>query len=148
MLFEKQPHDFNPSFEFVSCFLEHKSEILLLHRHHHKSQGGKWGLPGGKVEEGEELTQALVREIMEETGHKLAPSEAEYFKSFTVRHPEHDVIWHAFSLKLDKKPAVIIDDYEHRDFIWKHPKECHTMPLVDDLSEGIKIWHSVNGIKD
>ena len=32
---------------------------------------GKWCLPGGRVEKGESLTQALKREFMEEVGYEL-----------------------------------------------------------------------------
>ena len=45
---ESVPIDFNPAFEVVSCFVEHNGEILLLHRNNDKSEGGKWGTPGGR----------------------------------------------------------------------------------------------------
>jgi ADP-ribose pyrophosphatase YjhB (NUDIX family) len=38
---------------------------VLLHR---RSDNGQWGLPGGSVEIGETVSQALVREVKEETG--------------------------------------------------------------------------------
>ncbi len=36
---------------------------------------GRWAIPGGTVERGETLRQALVREMEEETGLRVAPGE-------------------------------------------------------------------------
>lgn len=45
---------------------------MLIQRAHEPFQGW-WGLPGGAVELGETVTEALEREVMEETGLKVAP---------------------------------------------------------------------------
>src|SRR5262245_36376580 len=46
-------------------------EGVLLQR---RSDNGLWGLPGGGVEPGESVTQAIVREVREETGLEVAPT--------------------------------------------------------------------------
>jgi ADP-ribose pyrophosphatase YjhB (NUDIX family) len=42
-------------------------EILLMRR----SDNGLWGLPGGYVDRGESVSQALAREVVEETGWQI-----------------------------------------------------------------------------
>ncbi|MDO6444669.1 8-oxo-dGTP diphosphatase MutT [Colwellia sp. 1_MG-2023] len=41
-------------------------DVFLTKRLDHVHQGGKWEFPGGKVEEGESVSQALHRELQEE----------------------------------------------------------------------------------
>ncbi|MBA3582775.1 MAG: Nudix family hydrolase [Gammaproteobacteria bacterium] len=50
--------------------------VLIARRHNDAHQGGKWEFPGGKLEVGESLLQALARELEEELGihiQKTAP---------------------------------------------------------------------------
>src|SRR3989442_14998608 len=45
-------------------------EGALLQR---RSDNGLWGLPGGGVEPGESVSEAIIREVREETGLEVAP---------------------------------------------------------------------------
>ncbi len=48
------------------------ADRLLLIRRGQPPRQGEWSLPGGRVEFGETLRQALLREILEETGLTVA----------------------------------------------------------------------------
>lgn len=56
-----------------SAFIENNKGELLLVRSH--KWGTKWIFPGGHIEPGETITEALLREGEEETGLKLEPVE-------------------------------------------------------------------------
>jgi 8-oxo-dGTP diphosphatase len=51
----------------VGAIVLEKGEILLVRRDHAPALG-QWSLPGGRVEWGEALREAVVREVREETG--------------------------------------------------------------------------------
>ncbi|PAV81313.1 hypothetical protein WR25_09314 [Diploscapter pachys] len=46
------------------------NEEVLLIQENKKSCHGKWYMPAGRVEAGETLTEAVIREVKEETGHE------------------------------------------------------------------------------
>jgi len=51
----------------VGAIVLEKGEVLLVRRDHAPALG-QWSLPGGRVEWGETLREAIVREVREETG--------------------------------------------------------------------------------
>lgn len=46
-------------------------KLFIAKRHQGGENGGKWELPGGKLEKGESGKEAIVREIGEELGTKI-----------------------------------------------------------------------------
>jgi 8-oxo-dGTP diphosphatase len=52
--------------DVAAGLLKQNGKILLCKRPTHKSRGGKWEFPGGKLESGETAAEAIYRELQEE----------------------------------------------------------------------------------
>lgn len=66
----------------VGVILGSDGRILLAKRPDHLHMGGRWEFPGGKVEDGESIQQAMSRELKEE----LAIDVLQMEKLIEVRH--------------------------------------------------------------
>lgn len=66
--------------------------ICLSKRPDHKHQGGRWEFPGGKVEAGERLSEALARELHEELSMEDAISSP--FMTIAHQYPDLHVTLH------------------------------------------------------
>jgi len=73
----------------VGVILQGQS-ILLALRSNKQHQGGKWEFPGGKVEPGETVSQALNRELLEEVAINVTQSSA--FMQLEYAYPEKTVL--------------------------------------------------------
>ena len=143
MIHKEKPQNFDPKFDVGSCFIEYNEEILLLHRQDHKPEGDTWGVPAGKVNEGEKVLETMLREIQEETGFQLPSSQLSYFGKIYVNYPEYDFVYHIFHTKLDQKQEVAINHNEHKNFKWISPKNALNMPLIQDLDACIKLFYKI-----
>ncbi len=141
MIFLDPPEDFQPKFYVVSCFLEHDGKFLTLKRHPSKTEGGKWGTPGGKRDDGESELEALVREVQEETGIALSTDRIGNSYPVYVRYPDYDYVFHMFAGALDEKPEITLSLSEHTDYAWVTPEQALKMDLVMDQDVCIRRFH-------
>lgn len=71
-------------------------KILIAKRPEHLHQGGLWEFPGGKVESGETVLQALRRELREEVGIEILTAKP--LIKIDYRYPDRHVVldvWHS-----------------------------------------------------
>ncbi|NOI29102.1 8-oxo-dGTP diphosphatase MutT [Vibrio coralliilyticus] len=67
-------------------FNSDQSEVFITKRPDDKHKGGFWEFPGGKVESGETIEQAIVRELDEEVGIQVR--EQSLFEHLEYDYPE------------------------------------------------------------
>lgn len=114
--------------------MECDGKFLILQRFSHKSQGGKWGLPAGKVEKGEADKGAVIREVAEETGFHIPSNQLEFLKEITWDFPEKIVEFVVYRINLDSPIEVTLNASEHQAFAWVTAKECYAR---NDLMHGV-----------
>lgn len=97
--------------------------LLFLLRNDDRNQGN-WGLPGGKIEEGETLIEGVERECMEEIGYfpasaKLIPIQKFVNNTFT---------YHTFFCLIETEFLPTLN-HEHSGYCWinfeHYPKPLH-----------------------
>jgi len=139
MIYKDKPENFEPKFEIVSCYVEYNGNILILHRQDYKPEGNTWGLPAGKIDEGEDKISAMLRELEEETGIKKQADELKFLETIYVKYPEYHFIYHMFKLILSDYPEIKLSDKEHKEYKWLSPDNVLKLPLVRDLDKCIEI---------
>ena len=126
----------------IACIDYRNGKIFIAKRQMVGDMGGRWEFPGGKIEDGEELQTAVVREMQEEFGvtvtvgrkitsgtftHKGKPCTLDVLE---VKFP-HDGIQNKFELT------------EHTDYKWEDIELIPSLNFVDsDLSiyNDVKKW--------
>jgi nucleoside triphosphatase len=112
----------------VGAFIfNNKGELLLLQSH---KWPGRYVVPGGHVELGERLEEAVVREAKEETGLDIFDIELINFQQF-IHDPafwkKRHFIFFDFACKTDSAEVQLNDEAE--GFVWVEPHQALTMEL-------------------
>jgi len=92
-------------------------KILLSRRFQTGYEDGKYSLPAGHIEEGETITRGTCREIREEIGIDLKPSD---LRLVHVMHRKHFDIRMDFFFVTDKKGLrpVNLESHKSDDLAW------------------------------
>lgn len=100
--------------------------LLLARRKEGGSIGGKWELPGGKIDRGESPEEALVREFDEELRVKIRTGE----KLAQTRFRHHGRIFRleAFDVELTSESFRLT---EHDETGWFTQEEAFGLDLAD-----------------
>lgn len=118
----------------VGAVAVEEGQILLVRRGHGPA-AGEWSVPGGRVEAGETVIEAVVRELGEETGVEgVCDSLIGWVERIT---PEGHFVILDFGVTVLSGP----DDYQPKaggdaaEAAWVALDEVVHLPLVDGLAE-------------
>lgn len=107
----------------VASVIQRKGKLLLCKRPAHKRHGGLWEFPGGKIEEGESVLDAVRRELDEELGVEVDMVGA---VGFSVADPGSHFHIEFFPTTIHGEPQCI----EHEALSWVAEDELLSLPLA------------------
>lgn len=108
------------------------AEHLLLVRRGRGPAQGAWAVPGGRVEPGETLAEAVVREVAEETGLEVVCDELVGWVEQITDDRHYVVLDFRVSVLAGGEPRAGDDAAEAR---WVPLAEVASLPLADGLAQ-------------
>jgi mutator protein MutT len=115
----------------VTTIIEYEGKFLFIQRREKDTNfSGKWVFPGGKVEAGEDAVQALVREVIEETGVRLL-SEAQLLSSYMFYRAEDasSTVGEVFLLRA-QSAEYHFDEKSYQAAKWILPEEVYDFDTI------------------
>ena len=115
---------FNPVAAVGGLIVNDDGELLLVRRARDPGRG-MWGLPGGFVDGGESIAQALAREVYEETRLRVADSELLLTapNDYLYRGISIDVVDLFFIVRVRRTSPIRLADGELTEYRWCVPSE-------------------------
>ncbi|MBU0534861.1 NUDIX domain-containing protein [Patescibacteria group bacterium] len=107
--------------------------ILIIKRSPSDSyMPNKWELPGGKLDIGQDISNALEREVLEETGLVVIPTDKiAYWRSEIISSGKYKGLPYVILVGLSKSVGgEVAISSEHSDFKWLRVKEALKYDLV------------------
>jgi 8-oxo-dGTP diphosphatase len=110
----------------AAALVDPAGRVLLAQRPAHKSLGGLWEFPGGKVEPGESPEAALVREVMEELAVVLEPDALDPFAFASHSYADFHLLMPLYvAQRWVGEPQAI----EAAALAWVRPEDMHAYPM-------------------
>lgn len=120
-----------------SAIIENKKgEVLLVKS---PKWSNKWTMPGGHIEPGEKIEDALLREAEEEVGLKLKSqgivAYGELINSKDFHRPAHFIYFDIFCQTDNEN--IKLDNEELFEYLWVTPEKALMMDLAESYEQTI-----------
>lgn len=110
--------------DVVAALIWDKNKFLACQRPAHKARGLLWEFVGGKVEPGESLEEALIRECREELGITVAVGKV--YLQVIHQYPDIHIRLTLFHCRIAEGFPRLL---EHHDMKWMAPAEIPQYPF-------------------
>jgi len=140
-VFKVKPRDFVPNIQIAACYIEFNKKILFLKRAIGKHEGGKWGVPAGKIERDESSRESVIRETYEETKIVLSEKKLKFVGKLFVCKPEIKYVYHMYHLRSNHLLDINLNN-EHQDYRWLSIDEIANFPIMSGGLEAFNHFKS------
>lgn len=129
-----------PKMQVTTAFLQKGNEFLVLQRAKKDVQHQLWGIPGGKLDQGESPITALVREIQEETTIDLSRNVFQLLGTAMSHTPcDGQYGLYIYHTRIDQRVDVLINTTEHSAFRWVSIDEFISLNLLTAQMDAFKL---------
>lgn len=122
--------------------LNETGNILLIKRVQGDSyMPGKWELPGGKLDQGQDISNALEREVLEETGLVIIPMDkTAYWHSEIISSGKYKGLPYIVLVGLAKSLGAKVKlSNEHEDYCWVRKNNIFEYDLVPETRSALVV---------
>lgn len=99
---------------------------------------GKWSLPGGGINSGEDPGEAILREVKEETALQLKPDQVKLLGKYRYRQDGLTFHYDLYVARLNKSPKLSRQKGEILNIDWRLPAELSRATASDDVIRGLE----------
>lgn len=124
----------------ATCMYIQSGQMLLLN----KPRRGWWGAPGGKIAEGESISEACEREFYEETG--LTSDSLKLVSIFTIIIKKDDQVikeWMFYTFKTEAATGTQMLENHEGYLEWHSIEDVHLLPMAE--GDRIILNHALYG---
>lgn len=115
-------------FVVAAALINQAGEVFVAQRPQHKSMGGLWEFPGGKVKDGETPEYALMRELREELGIETRPTCMSPVGFASHTYDDFHLVMPLFALRVWEGDIIL---KEHQASAWHKVQDLYALPMPE-----------------